>query len=184
MLERGFAGTSIDDVLWEAGSTRGAFFHHFSSKAELGRALVERWAAGDADHLERNMARAEMLATDPLERLMVFTGLLVEEARSIAPTDVGCLFASFLYERQMVDQTTGALIAGSMRLWRGRVSALIAEAAEAHPPRAAIDPDALSDALLVVYEGAFVLSRALDDEGIVSRQLEQYREHLRLLFAA
>ena len=42
VLERGFAGTSVDDVLSEAASTKGAFFHHFSSKAELGRALVER----------------------------------------------------------------------------------------------------------------------------------------------
>ena len=184
VLERGLAGTSVDDVLSAAGSTKGAFFHHFSSKGELGRALVERWAHADADHLERTMARAEALAGDPLQRLLVFTGLLVEEARSMAPTDVGCLFASFLYERQMVDESTRALIAHSMRLWRVRVSELISAAARAHPPRAPIDADALSDQLLIAYEGAFVLSRALDDPGIVARQLNQYREHLRLLFEA
>ena len=59
VLERGLAGTSVDDVLSQAGSTKGAFFHHFSSKAALGRALVDRWAEGERDHLDRTMARAE-----------------------------------------------------------------------------------------------------------------------------
>jgi hypothetical protein len=35
-----------------------------------------------------------------------------------------------------------------------------------------------------VFEGALVVSRALDDPAVVSRQLQQYREHLRLLFGA
>ncbi len=184
VLERGLAGTSVDDVLSQAGSTKGAFFHHFSSKADLGRALVDRWAEADRDHLERTMARAEALADDPLQRLLVFAGLLVEEAGGFSPADTGCLFASFLYERQMVDEATRAVIAGSMRLWRDRLAALIEEAAAAHPPRGPVDAPALADELLIAYEGAFVLSRALDDPGVVARQLHQYREHLRLLFGA
>jgi TetR/AcrR family transcriptional repressor of nem operon len=184
VLERGLAGTSVDDVLTQAGSTKGAFFHHFASKGDLGRALVERWAQADGDHLERTMARAEALADDPLQRLLVFAGLLVEEAGGFSHDDVGCLFASFLYERQMVDEATREVIAASMRLWRDRVAALIDEAAKAHPPDAPLDAPALADELLVAYEGAFVLSRALDDPGLVARQLHQYREHLRLLFGA
>ena len=184
VLERGFAGTSVDDVLVQAGSSKGAFFHHFASKADLGRALVGRWAEADAAHLEGTMARAERLAEDPLERLLAFTDLLIEEAGDLTPADVGCLFASFLYERQMVDAPTREVIADSMRLWRDRLAALIAAAAEAHPPRAPIDPLALADQLLIAFEGAFVVSRALDDPGVVGRQLEQYRDHLRLIFDA
>jgi TetR/AcrR family transcriptional repressor of nem operon len=55
-----------------AGSTTGAFVHHFASKADPGRALVDRWAQADADHLERTMARAEQLAAEPIERLLIF----------------------------------------------------------------------------------------------------------------
>lgn len=184
VLERGMAGTSVDDVLNEAASTKGAFFHHFSSKADLGRALVDRWAEADRDHLDRTMARAEALADDPLQRLLVFTGLLIEEAGAFSPDDTGCLFASFLYERRMVDAATREVIAGSMRLWRDRVAGLIGAAAALHPARAPVDAPALADELLVAYEGAFVLSRALDDPALVARQLRQYREHLRLLFDA
>jgi AcrR family transcriptional regulator len=130
ILEHGFAGTSVDEVLDQTGSTKGTFLHHFASKADLGRALVDRWAQADTDHLERTMAHAEGLAADPLERLLTFTDLLIDEAGDHAPDQVGCLFASFLYERGMVDAPTRAVIAGSMGLWRDRLADLMPR-----PPR-------------------------------------------------
>ena len=39
--EHGYAGTSIEDVVREAGVTRGALYHHFESKSDLFRAVVE-----------------------------------------------------------------------------------------------------------------------------------------------
>lgn len=38
---RGFADTSLDDVLVVAGVTRGALYHHFASKTALFRAVFE-----------------------------------------------------------------------------------------------------------------------------------------------
>src|SRR6478672_3154119 len=40
---KGFAATSIDDLVAEVGVTKGAFFHHFKSKEALGVAVAERW---------------------------------------------------------------------------------------------------------------------------------------------
>ncbi len=34
-IERGFAGTSLNDVIKDSGLTKGGFYFHFSSKAEL-----------------------------------------------------------------------------------------------------------------------------------------------------
>src|SRR5690606_25437002 len=36
VLDRGFASTTVDAVLTEAGASKGAFFHHFPSKGALG----------------------------------------------------------------------------------------------------------------------------------------------------
>ena len=47
ILDHGFGATSVDAVVARAGITKGAFFHHFPSKAELGRALIERFAQAD-----------------------------------------------------------------------------------------------------------------------------------------
>lgn len=180
-LERGFAGTSVDEILAAAGFSKGAFFHHFASKADLGRALVEDQIRTDAEDLERNMRRAELRAGDSVERLLMFVELLIEEAERPA-AEVGSLIGSVLAQRGTLDDATRSAITAWMDERRGRVATLIARAAMARRPRIPIDPVALAEALTSTHEGAVVLARALDDPATVGRQLRQYREHLRLLF--
>lgn len=38
---KGFQGVSVDDIVKHAGVTKGAFYHHFATKVDLGYALVE-----------------------------------------------------------------------------------------------------------------------------------------------
>ena len=40
-LERGFAGTSLNDVIKDTGLTKGGFYFHFDSKAELALETLE-----------------------------------------------------------------------------------------------------------------------------------------------
>ena len=44
VMTKGFSGMSVDDILHAADVSKGAFFHHFKSKAVLGNELV-RWHA-------------------------------------------------------------------------------------------------------------------------------------------
>ena len=56
--ELGYANTSIEKIVHEAGVTRGALYHHFSSKKELFMAVFED---AQRDILERNIAAIEGL---------------------------------------------------------------------------------------------------------------------------
>lgn len=181
VMEQGFAATSIDAVLAAAPASKGAFFHHFPSKAALGDALLERYARGDLRHLDDLTGRAERLGADPVQRLLLVVGLLAEELDA-ATAPPGCLFASFLYEAPSVGDAGRTLIAGSMFAWRERIGGMIRAACRHRPPARAVDPDALADALLTTIEGAFVLARAVGDPAVVPAQLRLYREHLELLF--
>jgi len=44
ILERGFSGMSLDDIVKQVGITKGAFFYHFKSKNDLGKALIKLFA--------------------------------------------------------------------------------------------------------------------------------------------
>lgn len=184
VLDQGFAATTVDAVIAEAGVAKGAFFHHFPSKAALARSLVERWAAAEADHYDTFMARAERLATDPLQQLLVFVGLWEEAAEAMTMADQGCLFASFVYERGLMDAETRGVVAGGIARWRELLGAKLREVAAAHPPRREVDLESLADELVVLFEGAFVVARALGEPAIPRRQLAHYRAYLELLFAA
>lgn len=184
ILEKGFAGTSVDAIVERAGVTKGAFFHHFPGKASLARALVERFAELDAGHLEENLARAERLSRDPLQQVLIFVGLFEEAMGQLTEPYPGCLFASYCYEAQLFDAETHEIIRNAILLWRERFGAKLREAAEVHPPRVDVDPAVLADELTVVFEGAFILSKMLDDPKAVAAQLRQYRNYLELLFGA
>src|SRR5688572_12444414 len=41
MTDQGYNATSLDQVVAESSSSKGAFFHHFRSKADLALQLVE-----------------------------------------------------------------------------------------------------------------------------------------------
>ncbi len=184
VFERGLAGTGVDAILAAAGSSKGAFFHHFPTKQALADALIERWAASDARILDETMARAEQLSTDPLQQLLVFHGLLIEDAERLDHPEPGCLFGALCYQEGLLDSATQQRIRIAMQRWQIRLRAKLDEIAAGHPPRLDTDLDALAHQVTVAYEGAFIVSRTLGDATILAGQLRLVRDQIRLLFGA
>lgn len=181
VLDKGFAGTSVDDVIAAAQTTKGGFFHHFPTKQELAHALVERYVATDMELLDSLLERAAQESDDPLEQLLRFVSLqdVTDDLDGDTP---GCLYASFCYEQELVDETTRDLIAEAVLAWRTRTREKLDEVAARYPPRVPVDLDALADQGLAVYEGTFILSRALGEPTLLRGQLRHFRTYLELLF--
>jgi TetR/AcrR family transcriptional regulator, transcriptional repressor for nem operon len=182
VLERGFAATSVDAVLAQAPATKGAFFHHFPSKNDLGRALLERYAAADERMLDDFMAAAEAESDDPAEQLVAFVRHYEQAADELAPTQPGCLFVSFIYESQLAGDGDDDLIATSIRHWRTRLLDKLEAAARAHPPAVEVDLPSLADQVFTTFEGGFILARAMHDPTHLRAQLAHLRHYLELLF--
>ena len=181
VLERGFAATSVDAVLAAAPATKGGFFHHFPSKNDLGRALLERYAAADERMLDDFMAAAEAESDDPAEQLVAFVRHFEDAAEELAPQP-GCLFVSFIYETQLAGDDGDDVIAASIRLWRTRMLEKLEAAARLHPPDIEVDLSSLADQVFTTFEGGFVLARAMNDPSHLRAQLAHLRHYLELLF--
>lgn len=182
ILDRGFGGTSVDAITTAAGTTSGAFFHHFPTKQDLARALIERYAAADLGHLERKMERAEDLASDPLQQLLVFVGLFREEVVRLSEPFPGCLMGAYCYEAGLLDAATIDVIRRTMQAWRERLLAKLKEVAAVHPPRRDVDLSSLADQITVVFEGSYIVSRSFTDPTVLADQLQHHRTYLELLF--
>ena len=182
VIASGFGGTSVDQVIAAAHTTKGAFFNHFPTKRALAHALMERYAAQDAELLSTLITRSERLADDPLQQLLLFLGLLTDELEEWMTATPGCLMASFCYERELVDGDTEDLIIRALRLWGDTMHAKLREVAERHPPKLDMDLRAVADQVATVIEGSYVMVRALADPTIVRGQMDQLVAYLRLLF--
>ncbi len=76
--ERGFAGAQLEDIARRADVTRGAFYHHFTNKADLYLAILqERWDTVMAPLLQQLRGRRK-----PATRLHAFVVAFIEAVRS------------------------------------------------------------------------------------------------------
>jgi TetR/AcrR family transcriptional repressor of nem operon len=182
ILDRGLAATSVDAVIAGSSTSKGAFFHHFPTKNHLARALVERYAANDIGFLEEFMARAAADTDDPAEQVVAFVRLFEEAADEIVAQQPSCLYVSYVFDKQLFDDGTNDVIVDALVTWRERLREQLEAAAERHPPAADVDLAALADHVLTTFEGAFVLTRAMGDPGLMRRQLHLLRQSIALLF--
>lgn len=172
VIDNGYAATSVDRVIAEAQSSKGSFFHHFASKDDLARALVDRYAAADIAHLDDAVARVTAATADPVERVIGFLRIFEDDADALMSAQSSCLYVSVLTERELVQRGTSAEIVRAITVWRDSLVELLRAAL---PDRPDADLAALADHVFVTFEGAFILCRATGDPSHMRAQLRALR---------
>ncbi|MDY0884569.1 TetR/AcrR family transcriptional regulator [Dongia soli] len=182
VLAKGFAATSIDEIIAAAGITKSGFFYHFKDKNDLAKALIERYIRQDKEILDDLFRRARELHDDPLHGFLVGLKLFAEMMASLPVAHPGCLAASFCYQDQLSSRDIRDLNAAGMQAWRDRFRQYFQDIADKYPPRDEIDTDKLADMAVTLVEGGLVLGRALQDGSILPQQILIYRDIIRSIF--
>lgn len=182
ILQNGFAATSIDLIIKEAGITKGGFFYHFECKNDLAFALMQRYRERDALIFSGMFKRAEELTDDPLQQMLVFIKLLAEMMDDMEGLHPGCLVASFTYESHQVNEQVRGITADSVLDWRRLFREQIDKINTQYTPRDNASSNHLADMLSTIIEGGIIVSRALGDSSILVKQLIEYRRYINLLY--
>ncbi|HAJ92079.1 MAG TPA: TetR/AcrR family transcriptional regulator, partial [Gammaproteobacteria bacterium] len=127
ILDHGYAGVSVDQLISSMGLTKGAFFHHFKSKQALARTLIQRYSDDGVQLFRDNLARAKKLSDDPLQQFLIFIGLYEELFEGLAEPYPGCLLASYVMEMQQFDEEMRSIINVEFELSRTELTKLIKE---------------------------------------------------------
>jgi AcrR family transcriptional regulator len=183
VLAKGFAATSIDELIAAVGITKSGFFYHFKDKGELAKAMLLRYLERDKALLDDMFARADELNEDPLHGFLVGLKLFAEMMANLPEGHPGCLAASFCYQDQLFNREIRKLNAEGMLAWRIRFRERLDVIVKRYPPRHDVDLDAMADMMSTLVEGGLVLGRALNDVTILPRQVLLYRDFVRAVFA-
>ena len=176
--ERGFAGTSMAELLAHAEVNSGSFYHFFDSKEALLRAVLEGYIA-----LLRPMVVDPAFATtpEPLER--IFAILAGYRLRILATgCQYGCPLGRLALEIDPENAPAHALIAENFQGWIDAIRECLTEMQSQLPE--GTDIDALATYVLVVMEGGVMLSRSYRSVDPFDRAVGQFREHFRLLLSS
>lgn len=176
--ETGFGAMRIDDLCKRAGITKGGFFHHFSSKAELGEAAAHHWSTTTTAFFE---AAPYHEPADPLDRILAYIDFrqAIMEGNTAEFTCVAGTLA------QEVHQSSPAICDAAWQSMSGHAATLvddIAEAAALHAPDARIDAESLALYTQAALQGAFVLAKGKNDVAIAREMVTHLRRYVELLF--
>jgi TetR/AcrR family transcriptional repressor of nem operon len=182
VLAKGFASTSIEEIIAAVGITKSGFFYHFKDKTALAKGLMLRYMQHDKEVLDDIFARGDELNDDPLHGFLVGLKLFAEMMGNLPEAHPGCLAASFCYQDQLFNREIRDLNAQSTLEWRNRFRARFDLIAKRYPPRQPVDFEALADMASTLVEGGLILGRVLRDVTILPRQILLYRDFVRSIF--
>jgi TetR/AcrR family transcriptional repressor of nem operon len=178
---RGFAATSVDAVCERAGATKGAFFHYFRDKDELGVELLKYFRESGRAALGRGTHAAEH---DPRLRLRRYLAHLESVYVADPRFRDGCLYAIFAYETADPRSEVRRLCAAAISEWIDSASAELKAIFGMLRVRPAVRPRELAEQLLVAIEGALILERTTGRRGAMKRSLLHFRRSAESLMGA
>lgn len=182
LLEHGYGGMSVDQILEGAGITKGAFFYHFKSKSELAQTIIDRYVQTDDQMLHELMERAENLSPDPLQQYLIFVGLLEELMRGLDSPPPGCLIASYVYQLEAFSEETQQSVISGFKEWERVLGIKLAEALSKHPPRLPVTATQIYDNLLALFEGGVIMAKLYNKGATLAEQIGQHKNYVELLF--
>ncbi|WP_404654492.1 TetR/AcrR family transcriptional regulator [Bradyrhizobium sp. USDA 336] len=182
VLAKGFGGTSIEEVIAEAGLTKSGFFYHFRDKNALAREMLRRYVDTNDRLFDEIFRRGRELSDDPLQSFLISLKLLAEVMADLPNGHPGCLIASICYQERLFDRDVRDLTAQSVRSWNAHFREILDGIAAVYPPREPIDLDDLAEMISCVVDGAIIMSKTLNDPKRLERQIMLFRSCVKLVF--
>ena len=184
IVEKGYAATSIEELVEAAGITKSGFFYHFRDKNDLARQLFDRFLNEDEGIMDTLEKRARELSDDPLQSFLIFLNVYAQMMDDMEALHPGCMVATVTYQERMFDADVRQMNVDYLRRMRERFVRWLKEIVAQYPPRIPVEVEELADHLNVVVEGAIIQSKALRDESLMGKQTRLFRNHIKLLFGA
>src|SRR5882672_4628787 len=154
---KGYASTSVADILQGAGVNSGSLYHFFPGKQDLLLAVLARYREGIAPMLLEPAWRNE---TDPIGKVFA---LLARYREAIVQTDqtYGCPIGGLALEIHEPDPPVREALAANFTAWTDAVRKCLEDAGDRLPPR--LDRKELAGFILTVMEGGVMQSRTHRD---------------------
>lgn len=175
---KGYAATTVDDLCAASDVTKGAFFHHFKSKEDLGIAAVQHWSDVTG---ERFAAAPYHRHADPLQRVLGY----LDFRKQLLTGDVAdftCLVGTMVQETFESSPAIRAACDASISEHAAKIETDIAEAMRQHGVRAQWTAKSLALHTQAVLQGAFILAKAKDDAKIAVASIDHLRRYIEYLF--
>jgi len=175
--QRGFEGSSLNDLMEATGLKKGGIYRHFSSKEELAaEAFDYTWeAAWNARllHVEEK--------TNGIEKLKQLIANFVDYRSPVAG---GCPILNTAIDADDGNSVLRARVAKALRSWLSRLETIVKQAHGRGETRPDVDPKAVAMLIVASLEGALMMSRLQRNDQALRGVQTHLNRHLETEVAA
>lgn len=175
---RGFAATSVENLCKAAGVTKGAYFHHFKTKEDLGVAAADYWAETTSVFFANAPYHDH---EDPLDRVIGY----VEFRKDIIEGELAeftCLAGTMTQEVYASHPAVRDACAASIFGHAATLEPDIEAAMAARGIERDWTPASLAAHTQAALQGAFILAKATGDPAIARDSVDHLKRYIEMLF--
>jgi TetR/AcrR family transcriptional regulator, transcriptional repressor for nem operon len=152
----GYTSTGVKEILDEADVPKGSFYHHFASKEDFAKEVLELYVRGEEERAEKVLRDGK---GSPLKRLRRYFEELIDVYGPTA-TISGCMMGNLSLEMADHSDSIQSLLHESFSNWQTGVAGVLQEAIDRGDLAKSNKPQELAAFLLNSYEGALLRSKA------------------------
>jgi TetR/AcrR family transcriptional repressor of nem operon len=155
----GLTATGLSKLFDLSGASSGSFYNYFSSKQELGHALIDfEWEKLKTHILEPSKQQSE----SPIDQLFWILEVL-EKKQHKEPFCGGCLLGNLIVDLAEQDPSFREHLAQIFSQWEDALAERLIQAQEQGNLKPKTDPKILAGQIMTVLEGAMLMGKLYQD---------------------
>ena len=164
--KNGFQGGSLNRIVDEAGTTKGAVFHHFKGKNDLGYAVVEEIIFSD---IKERWLDPLADSVDPIAALKKTMRQFAREEDTNGRLIQGCPLNNLAQEMAPLDEGFRRRLEKIYSAWREALEAAFARGIKAGTVRKGISPPRVAALVVAALEGIMGTAKNAQSEELLTQ---------------
>ena len=155
----GFQSASLSNILARTGVTKGALYHYFPNKTELGYAVVDEVIAR---RIYLSFIEPLLRFDDPIDG---FIELIQNAGKAFSLTDIelGCPLSVLAQEMASIDEGFRTRLTAIYDQWHSSIATVLERAQREGRIIATVDPYAMAVTIAAIMEGALCAAKVAQD---------------------
>ncbi len=156
---QGFQSASLSNILARTGVTKGALYHHFPNKTELGYAVIDEVIS---QRIHLSFIKPLQSFENPIDGLIE---LITTSGDAFSLTDIqlGCPLTALAQEMAPIDEGFRTRLISIYEQWHGAIADCFQQAKDQGLIRRDVDPFIASATIVAVMEGALNAAKVSQD---------------------